>query len=29
VVEKLGHDYAGRVKVVKLDIYQAPAIASR
>ena len=29
VVEKMGHEYAGRLKVVKLDIDQAPAIASR
>ena len=29
VVEKMGLEYAGRLKVVKLDIDQAPAIASR
>jgi thioredoxin 2 len=29
VVEKMGREYAGRLKVVKLDIDQAPAIASR
>jgi thioredoxin 2 len=29
VVERMGHEYAGRLKVVKLDIDQAPAIASR
>jgi len=29
VVEKMGHEYAGRLKVVKLDIDQAPAIATR
>ena len=29
VVEKMGQEYAGRLKVVKLDIDQAPAIASR
>ena|SRR5436305_1406281 len=29
VVEKIGGDYAGRLKVVKLDIDQAPAIAAR
>jgi thioredoxin 2 len=29
IVEKMGHEYAGRLKVVKLDIDQAPAIASR
>lgn len=29
VVEKMGQEYAGRLKVVKLDIDRAPAIASR
>jgi thioredoxin 2 len=29
VVEQMGRRYAGRLKVVKLDIDQAPAIASR
>jgi thioredoxin 2 len=29
VVESMGREYAGRLKVVKLDIDQAPAIASR
>jgi thioredoxin 2 len=29
VVEQMGRDYAGRLKVVKLDIDTAPAIASR
>ena len=29
VIEKMGHEYAGRLKVVKLDIDRAPAIASR
>jgi thioredoxin 2 len=29
VVEDLGREFAGRLKVVKLDIDQAPAIASR
>jgi thioredoxin 2 len=29
IVEKMGQEYAGRLKVVKLDIDQAPAIASR
>jgi thioredoxin 2 len=29
VVEKMAHEYAGQLKVVKLDIDQAPAIASR
>ncbi|MEA2150028.1 MAG: thioredoxin 2 [Solirubrobacteraceae bacterium] len=29
VVEQMGRDYAGRLKVVKLDIDQAPAIAAR
>jgi thioredoxin 2 len=29
IVEQMGHDYAGRLKVVKLDIDQAPAIAAR
>src|SRR3954453_23086104 len=29
IVEQMGREYAGRLKVVKLDIDQAPAIASR
>jgi thioredoxin 2 len=29
VVEQMGREYAGRLKVVKLDIDPAPAIASR
>jgi thioredoxin 2 len=29
VVEQTGREYAGRLKVVKLDIDEAPAIASR
>jgi thioredoxin 2 len=29
VVEQIGREYAGRLKVVKLDVDQAPAIASR
>jgi thioredoxin 2 len=29
VVEQIGRDHAGRLKVVKLDIDRAPAIASR
>jgi thioredoxin 2 len=29
IVEQMGRDYAGRLKVVKLDIDQAPAIAAR
>jgi thioredoxin 2 len=29
VVEQMGREYAGRLKVVKLDVDQAPAIASR
>ena len=29
VVEQMGRDYAGRLKVVKLDIDDAPAIAAR
>ncbi len=29
VVEQMGREYAGRLKVVKLDIDEAPAIASR
>jgi thioredoxin 2 len=29
VVEQMGREYAGRLKVVKLDIDQAPAIAAR
>jgi thioredoxin 2 len=29
VVERMGQEYAGRLKVVKLDIDRAPAIASR
>ncbi|MEA2217410.1 MAG: thioredoxin 2 [Solirubrobacteraceae bacterium] len=29
VVEKMGREYAGRMKVVKLDIDRAPAIAAR
>lgn len=29
VVEEMGRQYAGRLKVVKLDIDQAPAIATR
>jgi thioredoxin 2 len=29
IVEQMGRDYAGRLKVVKLDIDQAPAIAGR
>jgi len=29
VVEEMGREYAGRLKVVKLDIDQAPAIASQ
>ena len=29
VVEQMGREYAGRLKVVKLDIDHAPAIASR
>jgi thioredoxin 2 len=29
VVEQMGHEYAGRLKVIKLDIDGAPAIASR
>ena len=29
VVERMGREYAGRLKVVKLDIDGAPAIASR
>jgi thioredoxin 2 len=29
LVEEMGREYAGRLKVVKLDIDQAPAIASR
>jgi thioredoxin 2 len=29
VVEQMGREYAGKLKVVKLDIDQAPAIASR
>ena len=29
VIEKMGREYAGRLKVVKLDIDPAPAIASR
>jgi thioredoxin 2 len=29
IVEQMGREYAGRLKVVKLDIDQAPAIAAR
>ena len=29
VVEKMGQEYAGRLKIVKLDIDRVPAIASR
>jgi thioredoxin-like negative regulator of GroEL len=29
VVEQMGRDYAGRLKVVKLNIDEAPAIAAR
>jgi thioredoxin 2 len=29
IVEQMGHDYAGRLKVVKLNIDEAPAIAAR
>jgi thioredoxin 2 len=29
IVEQMGREYAGRLKVVKLDIDQAPAIAGR
>jgi thioredoxin 2 len=29
VVEQMGRDYAGRLKVVKLNVDEAPAIASR
>jgi thioredoxin 2 len=29
VVEEMGREYAGRLKVVKLDIDRAPALASR
>jgi thioredoxin 2 len=29
VVEQMGREYAGRLKVVKLDIDEAPAIAAR
>ena len=29
IVEQIGREYAGRLKVVKLDIDQAPAIAAR
>jgi thioredoxin-like negative regulator of GroEL len=29
VVEQMGHDYAGRLKVVKLNTDNAPAIAGR
>jgi thioredoxin 1 len=29
VVEKMGQEYAGRLKIVKLDLDRAPAIASR
>ncbi len=29
VVEQMGHEYAGRLKVVKLNIDHAPAIAAR
>jgi thioredoxin 2 len=29
IVEQMGREYAGRLKVVKLDIDQAPAVAAR
>ncbi len=29
VVEQMGREYAGRLKVVKLNVDEAPAIASR